>query len=201
MANRLAYLITKRSADADAVAEILDGIGVTSQTHASPDEFIAALRGARPGVVITCSKMLDELLAAFASRKIGWPIITVVNEGDVAEAVRVMHAGAYHVIERPVDASALADLIDRGLADLHGRLAEGGKQRTAKERIALLSVREFEILRGLLGGMSNKLLARHLDLSLRTVEMHRANMMARLEAKTLAEALTLAVQAELKPFT
>jgi two-component system response regulator FixJ len=83
------------------------------------------------------------------------------------------------------------------------RLKEGGEQaerrRDAKARITLLSRREEEILRGLLAGLPNKVLARRLDISLRTVEMHRANMMTRLGAESLAGALMIAVAAGAEP--
>jgi two-component system response regulator FixJ len=65
--------------------------------------------------------------------------------------------------------------------------------------VAALTAREHEVLRGLIAGMPNKMLARRLDISLRTVEMHRANMMERLNVNSLAEALTLAVQAGVEP--
>ena len=70
---------------------------------------------------------------------------------------------------------------------------------TAESRIGVLTSREREVLRGLMAGLPNKALARRLDISLRTVEMHRANMMERLHVGSLAEALTLAVQAGVEP--
>jgi two-component system response regulator FixJ len=73
------------------------------------------------------------------------------------------------------------------------------RKRLAQERVALLTTREREVLQGLVAGLSNKMLARRLGISLRTVEMHRANMMERLQVGSLAEALTLAVQAEIAP--
>jgi two-component system response regulator FixJ len=89
--------------------------------------------------------------------------------------------------------------LERSFLLLRDRSEKAERRRKAEEKIGLLSGREREVLRGLLAGFPNKVLARQLDISLRTVEMHRANMMERLGVGSLAEALTLAVQAGVEP--
>jgi two-component system response regulator FixJ len=110
-----------------------------------------------------------------------------------------MKLGAVDFLEKPFSSDVLMAALDRAFALLKERAEKVERQRTAKARIDLLTRRELEILMGLLAGLPNKVLARRLDISLRTVEMHRANMMTRLGAESLAEALMLAVQAGTEP--
>jgi two-component system response regulator FixJ len=110
-----------------------------------------------------------------------------------------MKAGAVDFLEKPFGEDVLLASLTRAFGLLKDRAEKAERRTAAQGRIALLSSRESEVLRGLMAGHSNKLLARRLDISLRTVEMHRANMMDRLQVGSLAEALTLAVQAGVEP--
>jgi two-component system response regulator FixJ len=110
-----------------------------------------------------------------------------------------MKLGAVDFLEKPFGEEVLLASLQRAFVLLKDRGEKADRKRAAETRIGLLSSRENEVLRGLMSGFSNKMLARRLDISLRTVEMHRANMMDRLQVGSLAEALTLAVQAGVEP--
>lgn len=174
-----------------------------SRPFASGSDFIEALGELDPGCVLLDVRMprLDgfEVMAALARRDLDWPIIVMTGHGEVSIAVRAMKEGAVDFIEKPFDECVLLSSLSRAFALLAERKEKSDRRREAQARVARLTAREHDILQGLLAGLPNKLLARRFDISLRTVEMHRANMMDRLSVASLAEALTLAVQADVTP--
>jgi two-component system response regulator FixJ len=138
-------------------------------------------------------------MSELAERQVAWPVIAMTGHGEVAVAVRAMKLGAVDFLEKPFEEGVLLGSLERAFGLLKDRGEQAGRKRHAEERLAALSPREHDVLRGLMAGMSNKALARRFDVNLRTAEMHRANMMDRLGVGSLAEALTLAVQAALEP--
>lgn len=174
-----------------------------SRPFASGADFLDSLGEIEPGCVLLDIRMPEmdgfQVMAEMARRNIDWPVIIMTGHGEVSIAVRAMKLGAVDFIEKPFEEEVLLGSLDRAFGLLKDRGEKVQRKRMAEERIAQLTAREREVLRGLMAGLANKMLARRLDISLRTVEMHRANMMDRLRVKSLAEALTLAVQAELAP--
>jgi PAS domain S-box-containing protein len=133
-------------------------------------------------------------------RRIDLPVIVIgASSGDVGTAVQAMKAGAVDWVEAPYEPDALLSAIALALADIR---AVGERDRSTEltsGRIAQLSTREREVLEGLLGGGTNKIIAKSMGISPRTVEIHRARLMERLEAKTLSELVVMATAAGLKP--
>jgi two-component system response regulator FixJ len=119
--------------------------------------------------------------------------------GDVPVAVQSMKLGAVEFLEKPIRLDPLLDTLERSAALLEERLQAGERHRQARARIDQLTTRELEVLQGLLAGQSNKELAQSLGISLRTVEMHRGNMMDRLGVASLAQAVALALEAGVRP--
>jgi two-component system response regulator FixJ len=143
------------------------------------------------GVILLDIRMPDmdgfQVMEALAREGVDWPVVVMTGHGEVSTAVRGMKLGAVDFLEKPFAENVLAAALDRAFLLLKARAEKTEQRRRAKARMAALSRREEEILRGLLAGLSNKVLARRLDISLRTVEMHRANMMTRLGAESLAK--------------
>ncbi len=175
----------------------------TSDTRSHPfgsgADFLDALTDLTPGCVLLDLKMpsLDgfQVMAELGRRGIDWPVIVMTGFGEVPTAVRAMKQGAVDFIEKPFSEEALLGCLATAFAVLDEREATNRRRRAARERVDQLTARETEVLEGLLAGESNKRLAERLGISLRTVEMHRGNMMDRLEVANLAEALTLALEA------
>ena len=174
-----------------------------SRPFASGGDLIESLDELQPGCVLLDIRMPDmdgfQVMAELARRGVEWPVVVMTGHGEVPVAVRAMKAGAVDFLEKPFEEDVLLGSLERAFGLLRERGERGARKRAAETRIAVLTSREHEVLRGLMSGMSNKELARRLDISLRTVEMHRANMMERLQVGSLAEALTLAVQAGVEP--
>ncbi|PWG03827.1 DNA-binding response regulator [Sphingosinicella humi] len=186
-----------------SISFMLGTADINSRPFASGADFIESLGELEPGCILLDIRMPEidgfEVMAELSRRGIDWPVIVMTGHGEVSIAVRAMKLGAVDFIEKPFDEGLLLSSLDRAFGLLKDRGEKAERKRQAQERIAALTAREHEVLQGLMAGLPNKVLARRLGISLRTVEMHRANMMDRLQAGSLAEALTLAVQAEIEP--
>lgn len=176
---------------------------VRSHPFASGSDFIEALSDLDPGCVLLDLRMpgMDgfAVMGELAERRIDWPVIVMTGHGEIPVAVRAMKQGAIDFIEKPFTEETLHHSLNHGMEVLADREVQTRKRRNAHERVSLLTTREREVLQALLAGESNKQIAQRLGISLRTVEMHRGNMMDRLKVGSLAEALTLALEAGVEP--
>jgi len=182
---------------------LLSTTEMTSRPFGSGVDFLDALSDLKPGCILLDIRMPEfdgfYVMAELGKRAIEWPVIVMTGHGEVSVAVRAMKLGAVDFLEKPFDEEILLNSLERAFGLLRDRGEAAERKQRAQDRVNALTAREKEVLRGLMAGMANKLLARRLDISLRTVEMHRANMMDRLGVRSLAEALTLAVQAGVEP--
>ena len=193
------------------IALLLRAAGILVQTHASGLDFLAAFpEGGETaaGCVLTdvCMAGLDglELLRRLRERGFEKPIIVMTAYGDIPTAVRAMKAGASDFVEKPFRGAALLAAIRAAFHQetrpfVSGRALEADVTTEAAARVGVLSPREREVLGLLTEGKSNKAIAQELGLSPRTVEIHRARMMSRLQVGSLAEAVRLALRAEVSP--
>jgi two-component system response regulator FixJ len=186
-----------------SISFMLGAAGLQTRPFGSGGDFLGSLGELADGCVLLDIRMPEmdglQVMAALAERQVAWPVIAMTGHGEVPVAVRAMKLGAVDFLEKPFEESILLTSLDRAFNLLRDRGEQAGRKRTAEDRLAALTARELEVLKGLMAGLSNKLLARRLDISLRTVEMHRANMMDRLRVGSLAEALTIGVQAGVEP--
>jgi two-component system, LuxR family, response regulator FixJ len=201
-ASRAVHVIDDDDAVRRALALLFRSAGIPVETHPSGSAFLEALPTLSEdavGCVLTDVRMpgLDglELLRRLKQGGFRRPVVVMTAHGDVAMAVRAMKAGAVDFVEKPFDDEALLAATEAALRTPHVAGAAGADD--AAERMAALSPREREVLELLIAGKPNKLIARDLGLSPRTVEVHRARLMARLGVGSLAEAVRLAVHAEL----
>jgi FixJ family two-component response regulator len=187
-----------------AIAAAAARVGYRSLLYADAGEFLAGADLARGCVLL---ELVLERIGALCvqeelvRRGADLPVIGFGTGADLEAAVRAMKLGALDFLECPFDDAALAAVLARA----HDASLRGSRRRRARRiaaaRLERLSPRERQILRGLAGGLSNKAIARILGLSPRTVEMHRASMMADLGISSLPEAVRLAVDADLTPLT
>lgn len=182
-----------------ALEMLLHSAGFDVATYASGFAFLDAvpsLREEGAACIVTDMRMpgLDglQLLHRLKEQRFRHPVIVMTAHGDVPSAVKVMKAGAADFVEKPFDADVILAAIDTAL-----KAATGQGLHPEDSRIAELSAREREVLDMLVAGKPNKLIAAELGISPRTVEVHRARLMARLGVRSLAEAVRIAVRAEL----
>lgn len=177
----------------------LASIGAEAWPFGGGDEFLEIFGHLMPGCILLDmdAKGGLEILAALVRRETGWPIIAMSAAPKVDVAVTAMKLGALDFLEKPVDATRLAGALRPAWNALEASLQQGEARRTAQDRLARLTPRELDISIALFGGRSNKTVAHEFGISVRTVEMHRAHVMAKLGVKSIAEAAVMATHAGL----
>lgn len=200
---RLVYIIDDDASLRDSLAFFLKSAGFATRGYGSGRDFIADVATLRLGCILLDVRMPDidgfDVLAALGERTATMPTIVMTGHGDIATAVQAMKLGAADFLEKPCDEAMMIAALERGFTALEGHALDQTMLDTARASIARLTNREDEVLRGLIEGRSNKLLAYDLGLSVRTVEMHRASMMERLGVRTLPDALRIAFRAGIVP--
>ncbi len=185
-----------------SLAFMLTMAGFAVRVHDSATAFLAAAPSLRKGCLITDLRMPDingvELLRNLREVGAAMPSIVITGHGDVPMAVDAMKAGALDFIEKPFEEDVLIEAIQRAAAEL--ARTDGHEDVGAiRTRLSLLSEREREVFSGVVAGLPNKTIAYDLDISPRTVEVHRANVMAKMEARSLPELVRMAMAAGLGP--
>lgn len=201
--SHIAYIVDDDPAVRRSTSFILATRGIRSRVYDGAGEFLADADRLEPGCLLLDVRMPElggpEVQAELARRQIDFPTIVMTGHGDVVTAVRVMKLGAIDFLEKPFNDETLFATLARAFAILDERRATAEQSCEALRRIGALSKRETDVLRGLVAGLPNKIIAHRLGLSPRTVEMHRAKMMAKLGLRALPDALRLAYRAGLAP--
>lgn len=168
---------------------LIESIGLTVRTCESAEEFLRAY-GDEPGCLVTDLRMPGmsglELQEALVARGLGVPLIFLTAHGEVPIAVRAVRSGAHDFIEKPFSNQQLLDSVRRAVAA--DKVTREGRARRADAtaRFRLLSAREQEVMELIVEGKANKEIAAELDLSTKTVEFHRAHVMKKMGAESLA---------------
>lgn len=187
----------------ESAAALLEASGYPVEVHSSGNAFLEKVDEIEPGCVLLDIHMPGrsglEVQRELATSEAGLPVIIMTGQGDIGMAVRAMKAGAYDFIEKPFPNELLVDSVNGALAGLESSRGEQEKVRSAREKIGRLSPRELQVVQGLLAGLPNKLIAYELGLSVRTVEVYRASIMDKLDARGLSTVVRIALLAGVEP--
>jgi len=198
---RVVHLVDDEEAIRKSAGFVLSRAGYKVQPYGSGVEFLKQAKAAQKGCVLLDVRMPDmdgiEVQAAMAARGIDMPVIVLTGHGDVTVAVQAMKAGAVEFLEKPFEKAALLGALERAFARLERNDNRELEEREARTRIAALTPREREILEGLSKGYPNKTIAYDLGCSSRTVEVHRASLMHKLDVHSLSDLLRIAFAAGL----
>lgn len=193
------HVVDDDAAIRDALRLLLKSSGMRVETFASAEEFLGACRPPLSGCLLVDVRMPGmsglELQERLATHGIRLPVIVITGHGDVAMAVRAMKAGAVDFIEKPFDNAALLECLRNTLARAADAHQHEMKSAEVAARLALLTQREREVMQLLIAGKSNKVIAADLAISARTVEVHRAKIMEKLKARSLADVVRIALAA------
>jgi len=175
------------------------GVGAEAWPFGAGADFLKILEHLEPACVLLDMDVGDvdgiEVLAEMAARAVGWPVIAMSAREEMQLAIEAMKLGAIDFLRLPPQHEVLALALAPAWKALEDAVAAGATRRQAQERLARLTAREVDVSLALLNGGSNKTIAHAFGISVRTVEMHRAHIMAKLGVRSLAEAALLATQA------
>ena len=196
------HLVDDDAAFRRSLVFLLESMGWPVQAHASAADYLDA---GLPALEQTGCLLLDvrmpgmsglELQQALIARGCRLPIVFITGHGDVELAVQAMKHGAFDFLEKPFKDQRLLDVVSAALRQREADLVSSERAQQAGDRLARLSPREAEVARLVAQGLPNKLVARELDISEKTVHIHRQHVMEKAEVGSAAELARLMLQAD-----
>lgn len=194
------YIVDDNPAVRDAIRFLVQQVGLTAKVYISAQEFLDQYQLGMRGCLVLDIRMpglsgieLQEKLTLVGAHL---PVIIVTGHGDVPITVRAMKAGAFEFLQKPFNDQVLLDTIQAALKKYDIVWEQDDKRSNASHSLATLTRREREVLELLRYGKSNKIIARELSLSVRTVEGYRANITEKLGAKSLGQLIDLVIKTE-----
>lgn len=184
----------------EALAAIIEAVGYRPKICTSAEDFLAVVTPDTEGCAILDIEMPGmsglELQTLMARRGIALPTIVMTGHADVPRAVQALKNGAVDFVEKPCSAEALLDSVRRALGQGRARRKKASAQRRARDLMGLLTPRESDVARLLADGLNNKEIARELDISPRTVEVHRGRVMDKFDVPSLPGVVRIVIDAE-----
>jgi FixJ family two-component response regulator len=200
----MVYIIDDDEAVLDSLSLLLDSVGIDNTIYASAQLFLDAIQQRSikaisgcivldirmPGMSgLECQLKLKELECPL-------PIIFITGHGDVPMAVQAIKKGALEFIQKPFREQELLDCIQRALQENQASQKLAAYALEIEMRIQSLTQREQQVMQQVIAGQANKVIASELNLSQRTIEIHRANVMEKMQAQSLAELVTMVLTQE-----
>lgn len=198
--SKLVHVVDDDGAVRRSVAFILKTSDHRVESYESGSELLKKAAALEDGCILLDIRMpgMDglEVQQALQEKGVALPVIIMTGHGDVGLAVKAMKAGAVDFIEKPFAKETLLSSLEEGFRRLARKEATEDRKKDAEVRLHALTGRERDVLDGLAQGLPNKTIAYDLGISPRTVEIHRANLMTKLEVRSLSEALRIAFAAQ-----
>ncbi|UJW76742.1 response regulator FixJ [Rhizobium sp. SL42] len=203
MADFTVHIVDDEEPVRKSLAFLLTMNGFAVRIHETAAAFAEFAPNARNAVLITDLRMPEmsgiDLVRRLAAMKLKVPSIVITGHGDIPMAVEAMKAGATDFIEKPFEDTVIIDAIRRAAVQLAGSAEDGETIDEIRDRVVTLSERERQVLAAVVAGLPNKTIAYDLDISPRTVEVHRANVMTKMKAKSLPQLVRMAMSAGFGP--
>jgi len=201
MANKpVIHVVDDDAAVRDSLAFLLDTADFVSKTYDSAAALLDRAATLEPGCIVTDVRMPEmsglEMVRRLAEMGVRHPVIVMTGHADVPLAIEAVRAGVKDFIEKPFDDEALLASIRLAVAEQAQAVEISGQGAEVCSRLATLSARERQVLEGLVAGHANKVIAYDLEISPRTVEVYRANVMTKMQARSLSELVRMAILAQ-----
>ncbi|RIK78257.1 MAG: DNA-binding response regulator [Planctomycetota bacterium] len=194
------YVVDDDAQARKAVATLVEAMGLPVQSYGSAEDFLAAYDGRRPACLVTDVRMMGmsglELQEELIRQGKPMSVIVMTGFANTPGTVRAMKNGALTLLEKPCRDDELWEAIRNGLAADREALAEGQTVDELRRRYATLTAKEREVLKHISAGDANKIVARRMGVSLRTVELHRQSVFQKMGADSLAELVRMVVALE-----
>ena len=176
---------------------LLDCAGLQVKTYPSAIAFLDAVPTMQHGCIVTDVRMPEmngvELIGRLQTLGVPDPVIVITGHADVPMAIQAMKQGVSDFIEKPFSDETILSAVRAALAQASDRVERQAQRDEINARLESLSQREREVLDGLIEGKANKVIAFDLEISARTVEVYRANVMAKMQARSLSELVRMAM--------
>jgi two-component system response regulator FixJ len=197
---QIVYIVDDDDAARDSIETLLRLAGFTTRAFASGTEFLSIAPSLRPGCLVSDVRMpeLDglALLERLKSSHLHFPVVFVTGHGDIGTAVRAIKGGAVDFVEKPFDGASMISAVRSAQQDLLA-VDEDKLHEIATARLATLTPRERAVFESVVAGKPNKVIARELAISPRTVEFHRSRVMAKMQATSISALVRLGLAAGL----
>ncbi len=184
----------------DALVLLLGSAGIRARGHDSAEAFLADWQPHHPSCLVVDVMMPGmsglDLQRTMKQRGIDVPAVVITGHGDVAMAVQALKIGACDFIEKPCDEEALLLAVREALAEDQSRSGRRTELSDLRGRLALLTEREREVMELVAAGLLNKVVGARLGISERTVEIHKAKVMLKMQARTLSDLIRMAIRLE-----
>ncbi|MBN8829079.1 MAG: response regulator transcription factor [Sphingomonadales bacterium] len=198
---KLVHIVDDEDAIRRSVGYMLKTAGYSVESWLSGAEFLREVRHAAHGCVLLDIRMPEidgmEVHRVLVDKGITMPVVIMTGHGDISLAVRAMKAGAVDFLEKPFEKAMLLNAIETAFSRIAASGDAAARAAEAELILGALTPRERDVLEGLAQGLPNKTIAYDLGISPRTVEVHRANLMAKLDVRSLSDALRIAFSAGL----
>ncbi|AKH19526.1 response regulator transcription factor [Sedimenticola thiotaurini] len=195
------FIVDDDLAVRESLSDLMDSVGLNAETYASAQEFLTRYTPTLWGCLVLDIRMFGmsglELQDELIRRGALLPTIFITGHGDVPMAVQAMRRGAMDFIQKPFREQELLDSINLALENGSKIRASELERQTVWQQVESLTPREREVMDKIIAGKSNKVIAADLGLSQRTVEVHRANMMEKLQVHSLADLVRVITHAGL----
>jgi two-component system response regulator FixJ len=203
MRDRIVHLVDDDEAIRRSAGFMLKTSGYKVNSYASGVELMKQAKDLEPGCILLDVRMPEmdglQVQQALKDRGIGFPVIVMTGHGDVNVAVQAMKSGAVDFIEKPFEKAVLLSAIEEGFSRIEHAGRSRARAEEARVRLQALTPRERDVLEGLVRGHPNKTIAYDLDISPRTVEIHRARIMEKMAARSLSHLVRLSLSAGVQP--
>ena len=197
MTSPIVHLVDDDADARKATARLLVTAGFEARTYATARDFLNASDLEAAGCIVLDVRLPDlsglELQLALAARGVPLPIVFVTGHGAIPDSVRAIQRGAVDFLTKPVPGDVLLAAVGRALAEDAASRTARARQQTLRSRYERLTPREREVFLHLIGGQLNKQVAASLQITERTIKLHRANLLQKLEVGSMAELARLAV--------
>ncbi len=197
------FILDDDKAVRDSLKDLLESAGLSVETHGSGRAFLDTFDPRRGGCLLLDLRMPDmnglEVQERLAAKGSTLPIIMVTAHGDIPMAVRAIKAGAANFIEKPFREEVILDSVRMAIEPGQETCAKAFPVDDIRARIGSLTPREREVLDQLIIGQPNKVAAFHLEISPRTVEIYRARVLEKMQARSLPHLVRMTLAAGLEP--
>lgn len=193
------HIVDDDDAVRDSLALLLSSVGIDARQYQSADAFLEASPPDTPGCVVLDVRMPGmsglQLFKEMNRRRMSWPVLFITGHGDVPMAVEAMRDGAFDFVQKPFRENELLERVQQAVTQDRADRVHESELSAIHDRLDSLTNRERDVLGRIVDGCANKVIAIDLDISQRTVEQHRARVMEKMQARSLAHLIRMVISA------